>query len=247
MPSNLSKLLCGNYDPDSILGTTLSHLAETLEELEKELPKPFGSSEKPHRLYGPFLARGILEVGATILIARIDPFRILTLHKVQTQGKYEPTVKNQSSVSWQGDILTEKIENLWSTKQVPHKMSRALFSDYQDAILWKPAFEVFVDATTSSTHGSWTRELLRMEPDNFVPQMRQLASSAYSTASKGVHHEFVVKHASYYDDSTLRTLCETSVKVCASLGIVANFCTHLPWRLKESEALELFENIQYEQ
>ena len=55
-PTALAQLVCGNTNDGSALSTVLAHFSETISDLQKELPEPFGSNEFPHRLFGPFLA-----------------------------------------------------------------------------------------------------------------------------------------------------------------------------------------------
>jgi hypothetical protein len=244
----LTGLVCGNTTDSSALSSVLTHLRETIGEIQREFPQPFGVNETPHRLFCPFLARSILEVSAAAMIARIDPFRILTLREIQAQGAYDLGQKVGVSVQWTGDVLSKKNKkelDLWSIDQSPESMTRALLGDYHDIIFWRPAFLNFADACDQlQTPGSWTSELLSTEPESFIPKMRKLANSTYSNASKGVHHEFVVQRASYYDEMTLRTMCETSIKVISSLAVVANFCPYFAWRLDTSSALTAFERLQ---
>jgi hypothetical protein len=233
-------------DGHSDLDSALAHMRETLERLQQELPTPFGPRTSIHTLFGPYLARSILEVTCTALIARSDPFRILTLRQVQSQSAYEPGVRSASSIHWTGDILAEKnVTDPWSVAKRPDQMTRALLGDYQEIVLWKPAFTIFLDAVNErTTRGAWTRDLQQLAPERFVGWARQQAAVAYSQSSKGIHHEFVVKTTSYYDDATLRNLVENVMMVASTLAVVFNFSSHPVLPLEKQRALDIFESMQ---
>jgi hypothetical protein len=241
-------LVCGAIQGfASDLGNALSHMHDTLARLQRELPDPFGLQMDIHTLFGPYLARSILEVTGTALIARSDPFRILTLRQVQSNANYAPGARNASSIQWLGDILAEGSAKapLWATDRRADQMTRSLLGDYQAAVLWNPAFTRFLDAVGNRDNsGTWTRELQRLSPETFAPWARHQASDTYSSASKGVHHEFVVTMASYYDSATLMDLIESAVKVSSVLAVVFNFAEQAFLPLAPDLALDIFERLQ---
>ncbi len=234
------------FAESSDLDSALAHMRETIERIQQELPIPFGPRASIHSLFGPYLARSILEVTCTALIARSDPFRILTLRQVQSHSAYEPGARNASSIQWIGDILAkERVTDPWSAAKRTDQMTRALLGDYQEVVLWKPAFTNFLDAVNErTTQGTWTRDLQNIAPENFAAWARQQAATAYSSASKGIHQEFVIRTTSYYDDATLRNLIESAMMVASTLAVVFNFSSHPVLPLEKQQALDIFESMQ---
>jgi hypothetical protein len=141
-------------------------------------------------------------------------------------------------------VIAESKVELWAQDRKPEQMSRALLGDYVDAVVWQPAFEAFLDACAKGVLGPRASVLRGLEPKQFLPRTRGLAMKTFSMASKGVHHEFVLPHTSYYDDATVRVLVEDAVHTCADLGVVASCCEHMPFPLSREEALTIYEDIQ---
>src|SRR5579872_6688085 len=77
----LAQLLGGNWDERSDLGRIVGYLAKTLSDLLGQVTQlNFTDAGDPSVvILGPYLARGIPEVGFAILLARPDPFRVLVL------------------------------------------------------------------------------------------------------------------------------------------------------------------------
>lgn len=242
----LSQLVCGAPGgAHSRLGNALDHLRDTLDRLLSECPTPIGLAAGPHPLYSPFLARSILEVACTAMIARLDPFRILTLAELQSHSSYTPGKKVTAALQWQGDVLAESKEQLWTQDRKVEHMPRALLGEYQDAVFWQPAFEYFLDVV--ATRGSTSARVAALQGfqiNEFLPRIRAAAVRTYSAASKGIHHEFVLPLSSYYDPATLRSLLDDSIHIAADLGVVTNCCEHIAFRLEPVEAISLYEAIQ---
>ena len=240
-------LVCGET-PNSggDLGSALTHMRDTLTKIQLELPNPYGRRNDIHMLFGPYLARSILEITGTALIARSDPFRILTLRQVQSNANYTPGARNASSIQWRGDVVTDaRGKSLWDTDTRADQMTRALLGDYQAAVLWGPAFTNFIDAVNDrGVGGTWISELQQIRPDTFASWARQQAMATYSRASKGVHHEFVVAVASYYDSATLSDLIESAVKISSALAVVFNFSEQALLPLAPDLAIQIFDDLQ---
>ena len=86
--------------------------------------------------------------------------------------------------------------------------------------------------------------LLNTDPQGLVPQLRGIASETYSAASKGVHHEFVLSMAAYYDDATLEKLTEDSLWLVATMAVVANFDESTAFALTPSRSVKCYEESQ---
>ena len=242
-PSASSRLVCGRVTGHSPLAKTLSHLSETLDSLVKEFHKPYGSAEQVHPLFSPFLARSVLEISCTALIARLDPFRVLTLAAVQSHADYVLGKRAAAALQWQGDVMSDGKDKMGLQDRRPSDMSRALLGDTLEAIVWKPAFEAFLDTCSKMTLGPRAQSLQNLSAESFLPRSRGMASSTFSIASKGVHHEFVLPHTSYYDTTTLEVLVDDAMHICADLGVVANWCEHIPFSMPPIEALVIYEEI----
>jgi len=243
----LSALLCGASDGRSSLAGSLSHLSDTLVRLVAALPAPFGDDDDINPLYAPFLARSILEVSCAALIARLDPFRVLSLAQIQSQASYDPGRRIAASLQWQGDVVADAKQDVWSIDRKPEQMTRALLGDYQEAIVWRPAFDGLLDRMAELSPapvGRWSQELLTWPSEQFVPRTRVLAAKVYSLASKGIHHEFVLPRSSYYDIDTLTDLIEDTMRVSASLGLVVNYCDHAVFGVGHDDSISLFEALQ---
>lgn len=185
----------------------------------------------------------------TSLIGRRDPFRILTLAEIQSQGHDLSSGRVAAAIQWTGDVLAgTRVRNLWDSTKNAGDMTRALLGDYQDHIFWQPAFLRLSDHLASSggtlTYGDWTRRLLNTDPQGLVPQLRGLASETYSAASKGVHHEFVLSMAAYYDDATLEKLTEDALWLVATMAVVANFDESIAFALTPSRSMKCYEELQ---
>lgn len=239
------ELICGTPTGDSQLAKSLSHLTSTLSKLLAELPPPYGNAIKLSELSTPFLSRSILEVSFTALVARIDPFRVLTIGGAQTHATYDPGIPSGLAFRWQGDVLSDGKSDLWSAKLKPNEVSRALLGDYQERFVWKPAFQRFIDyLNTRSVTGDWSAELATVGIEGFVPRFRTTASGVFSRTSKGVHHEYVLPPATYFDESSLRDLLDDTLMTVISFATVANFCEHLCFKVDEPKAFDIFESLQ---
>lgn len=229
-----------------MLAASLEHLSQTLTLVLKELPSPFGEGSSYHPLYSPFLARSLLEVSFTALVARSDPFRISTIAYSQSHSAYTAGEPNSLAFRWQGDVLLEAdAKKNWVQNAKPREISRSLLGDCQDQVFWRSSFIRFLDAAGDVAQPTaWMVELLGLSAETFTPYMRSRASRLFSSASKGVHHEFVIPISSYYDQATLAEMVEEAIRLVASLAVVANFCEHYSFRVSEAEALDIFQKVQ---
>lgn len=244
---DLTTLVCGGNDTDTgELADSMGHIRNSLYHIQRELPKPYGSNTSINQVYIPFLVRSILELSFTALIARLDPFRILTLRQVQLQGNYSTDSRNASSIQWSGDIVSrEGGSPSWSTETKPEKMSRSLLGEYQGEVVWKTAFIRLLDMLSeNASQGDCSRELQQTTPESFLPKYRQEAVTLYSSASKGIHHEFVVPVSSYFDEDTLRDMVESAVKIVSIFSAVVHFSEHALYSLDHATALTIFESLE---
>ncbi len=243
----LAQLLGGNWDERSDLGRIVGYLAKTLSDLLGQVTQlNFTDAGDPSVvILGPYLARGIPEVGFAILLARPDPFRVLVLRQVQQPPDYEIDIRNTCALQWKGDFLAEeKVESLWKASRKPRAMTRALLGDYHDHVFWRPGLLSFLDRLPDERGGQWLSTLRLISPDTFTAQMRSRAERAYTACSKGVHHEFVIPQSAYFDSQQMRALLTEVLEISATLGLVFNSGHHVPFCHGREEALTQFEGIQ---
>ena len=243
----LGRLLGGEWASASDLGTIVGYLADTLTGLIGQVTKlNFADpADADVAILGPYLARGILEVGFAMLLARLDPFRVLVLRRIQQSPDYEIELRSNCALQWRGDFLAdERVEQLWKSVRKPKDMTRALLGDYHDHVFWRPSFVSLLDGAPDGRGGEWLSALRLISPDSFAAQMRSRAERAYTACSKGVHHEFVIPLSSYYDAQQMLDLLTEVVEVSATLGLVINCGVHIPFCLAKEQALAHFETIQ---
>lgn len=138
--SALAKLLCGNVVPDGGgIDEVLSHLSVSIDNVVKELVTLQSLSDNQISLFAPFLGRSILELGCTALIARLDLFRVLLLRECQKQPNYQIDKPNKCSIHWKGDVLADKVTDIWADKSMQNP-TRALLGDYYRTLIWSANF-----------------------------------------------------------------------------------------------------------
>jgi hypothetical protein len=245
---DLAQLVCGAPEPGSTLTEILDHLAVTLASICKEMKSLQNEPIDAQRLalVGPFLGRSLLEVSFTALLGRLDPFRVLVIREMQMRPDFSHEKRNLASIQWTGDIHSEKkVEDLWRQDRSVKDMTRALLGDYYEHLFWRRAFQSLVDLVPDARGGDWMRTLRLINPDSFIPRMKQQSASIYSTCSKAVHHEFVVPAASYYD-SQIKEQLRSAIELVSSVALTANASKDILFALPIESALTCFERIQDE-
>jgi hypothetical protein len=242
--SALAKLLCGNivasggeiYEVLSYLSTSIDNVVNELETLES-------MSSNQISLYAPFLGRSILELGCTALIARLDPFRVLLLRKHQMQPDYDRSKSNKSSIRWQGDVLADKVANLWSDKSLQNH-TRGLLGDYYKDVIWEPNFNNLLDSIQDVNGDIWIEDLRQKTFERFYNESLNDFSSLYSELSKGIHHELVIPLSSTFDQETTRELIKKTVRNIANFGLFVSVLSHTLNKLDVEEAIATYKEIQ---
>ena len=243
---SLSHLVCGVPSGNGDLAICLKHLGSDFVDSRRLSGSARARVRTVDRLLSPFLARSVLEVACTSIIARWDPFRVLALAKIQSQGAYDPSRKVGSAIQWSGDVLAKSPggPNLWDTEKKPDSFDRALLSDHQGEILWQPAFAMLLDHLAGYSGASQSlQDLVNIEPRAIVPRLRGTAGRLYSRASKGIHHEFVLSLSSYYDDATLAELANETLWVAATMGLIINFSENAAFRITHNRAVTIYEEL----
>lgn len=242
--SPLAKLLCGNVVLDGgDIDEVLSHLSASIDNVIQELLTLESLSDNQISLFAPFLGRSILELGCTALIARLDPFRVLLLRECQKQQNYPIDKPNKSSIRWQGDVLAERVTNLWDDKSLQNP-TRALLGDYYKKLIWSANFNKMLDAIQDVSGDEWIVDLRRKNFDEFYNRTVSDFSSLYSQLSKGIHHELVIPLSSALDRATTRQLIEKTVRNIATLGLIVSVVSHALNKLDIEVAIAAYKEIQ---
>lgn len=245
--TDLATLICGGQAIDDAaseceFSKILIHLRSVLKTTLTEIQ--WLSNEPPSRiaLYGPFLARSLLEVAVTAIIGRMDPTRLLVVKRTQEHGNYDTRKSWNSAIRWQGDVLDEKVQDLWTPKRSYKDMTKALFGDYYVEIYWTPAFNRLSEQ--NFTGGSWLAEIKGQTITTFAATRRDSIGKLYSELSKGVHSEFVIPPGSMYDKLTVSNLVANVTKILSELGLLTNLLPHIAYALPKIDALEIFNEIE---
>jgi hypothetical protein len=246
MPSDITRLTCGDPDPASELGQVLTHIGNMIDVIMAEVMSFSDRSDSHVTLYGPFLGRSMLEQTVTALIARFDPFRVLVIREMQRSPDYQAGVRLRSAIQWRGDVISEgKVANLWSPEKSMDGITRALLGDYFEHTIWKPAFAVLLDSPDPLPPGPWAQELQMRAPEGLVPWLRLDLASVYSSLSKGVHHEFVIPPEKLYDRQTVITYLHDAIRLSSHLGLLSHMVAHCSFVIPRQHALANYNSLQY--
>jgi len=248
MSRNLTKLICGAANDASDLCKVISHLGQTLDLLLEQARWLSEQDDKKVAAFGPYIGRSLLEIAVTAIAARLDPFRVLVLRRVQMEQDYNIRNTYRSAVRWQDDILGDKKNNdMWSPTVRFSEVSRALLGDYYDNVYWQAAQQILIDQTDTLDGGDWLGELRLIEPCQFTPRIKSESAKLYSSLSKGVHQEFVVPLATKYDRATVQDLINNVLRVIGHLGLVSHFVLHSPFRHAPTDAIVMYKAVQIEE
>lgn len=253
MSTQLRYLLCGDSARTSTGGRLseleeiLCHIGESIDGVIKHLR--WVGKQPPARLalLGPFLGRSLLEVGLTAVVARLDPMRLLAVREVQSRPDYTTEKAWKSAIHWQGDIVPKRGGDPGTKKKTdnpdPSDMSRALFGDDFDRLLWVPATERLLTLVGGST-SPWIAALATTGSENFGPRKRSEMDRIYSALSKGIHHEFVMAPGVLYDRTTVADLVQRVVQAVAEVGLVSHFVPGAAFQWNAQKALSLFSKVE---
>lgn len=242
--SALAKLLCGHIvtGKDGI-DEVLNHLSTSIDNVVKELITIESLDSDQISLFAPFLGRSLLELGCTALIARLDPFRILLLRECQQQPNYQLDKSNKSSIRWQGDILADKVSDIWADKSLQNP-TRALLGDYYKTLIWAANFDKLQDAIADVSGDEWISALRQKDFERFYNETLNDFSSLYSEFSKGVHHELVIPMSSAFSKETIKQPIEKTVRNIATLGLFVSLINHTLNKLDIQSAITAYKEVQ---
>jgi hypothetical protein len=155
-------------NPGSQIEECFSHIGAVLVTYLSEINKIILSGSDTNTiLFVPMLARGLIEGACLALSGRLDATRLLVLRGIQMSPDYNVGDVHKASFRWQGDVLGEKVDNLWAEKSAISPQ-RALLGDYYDNLYWRNAFSLMIDETTTVRPGAWLSKIKRLDEKAFV-------------------------------------------------------------------------------
>ena len=245
--NDLAHLVCGNFQHHQSLEDMYKVLFNKIGSMETRLYNLVSSgTEEDLTVLGPYFARNILETTCSILIGRIDPYRLIYVQKVQSL-EFSINSKSKSAISWAGDVFGKDKNSknkLWDSEKEYNSDGRAMLSLQYGEIYWNPAYKKLIDDTDYLTDASLENYRMRIEsPENFIKYLRSECSSLYSSLSKGVHSELVMDSAIIYDKSTVIDLIYRTFKMCSTLGMVSHYIDLSICTIDKNTAFEYYRKI----
>ncbi|WP_135811469.1 hypothetical protein [Bacillus cereus] len=244
----MGKLICGNYEQYDSLKNFYDVLNHNLNTMENRLDKLIEEDDEQElTILGPYFARNILETTCNALLGRLDPFRIIFVHKIQSSESFEIGVKVKGAINWASDIFGNddtKSDKLWNHEKDFNKVGRALFGPYYGFIYWNPAYKMLIDDGDYVDEESLTQYRTGIDdPEKFILYLRSKCSSIYSSLSKGIHSELLIKPDIMYDKTTVLDLINETVKMCALLGLISHYIDTSHCKIDTAEAFEHFKSL----
>ncbi|WP_273127589.1 hypothetical protein [Bacillus weihaiensis] len=246
--NSLAHLICGDYTQHKSIENLYKVLFHNISNMETRLGRVIINGEPGDlTVLGPYYARNLIETTCSALLGRIDPFRLIYVQKVQSVEGFNIGSKAKGAISWSGDIF-EKNEtnasNLWHPDREFNKVGRAFFGNHYSEIFWNPAFKSLIDDTNYLSETSLEYFRTHIEsPDKFTMFLRQKSSTLYSSLSKGIHSELVIKPEIVYDDTTVIELVNDTFQICSILGIVSHYIDFSICRLPIDNAFQYYNDL----
>lgn len=241
--SVIGTLMCGRPKGATKADKTLQHLSKTIDTFSSKgiryLNQGFSDEAK---YFSAFCARVVLENSSAALVGRLDPFRLLYLSEFQSQSDFQHGSPAKSGFRWQGDVMNPEkplgVDRIWSGDIETGKISRSLFSEHFDHLIWRPAYSGLLDEIQTSGRSGFD-ELTQIEPEAFVPRMKGQFSQLYSSLSKGVHWDFFNSEIEY-DEATLKARLQELFSQISILGLTSHFIPTAYSSLDVADALEVY-------
>ncbi|PEF55714.1 hypothetical protein CON32_22955 [Bacillus cereus] len=246
--NSLANLICGDYGQHQSIENLYQVLFHNISNMENRIGKLFENGESTDlTVLGPYFARNILETTCAALVGRLDPFRLIYVQKVQSLESFTIGSKAKGAISWFGDVFEKNetdVNNLWNPDKEFVKVGRGLFGNHYGEVFWNPAFKNLIDAPNYSSEGSLEYFRTQIEsPEKFTLFIRQKSSALYSSLSKGIHSELVVRPEIIYDETTVTELINDTFQICSILGMVSHFIDFSICRLPTDSAFEHYKGL----
>lgn len=250
--SDLSTLSCGAYENYSNCNDVFGNIFNIISDMETRLLELPHDNDETLKLLGPFYARTLLENVCISLVGRFDPFRLLFVKNVQKQDTFGISSRSKAAIQWFGDIFEQGLdrnelvpEKMWSSNKEFRSIGRGLLGDYYGEVYWKPAFIELLDDETNYLDRPYLGDEFRnIPPEHFMSQIRQRFSGIYSSLSKGVHSELVIKADIIYDRTTVIQLVSDVMNYSAFLSLLSHKICSTICRLDFQVAVERYVAIK---
>lgn len=239
-------LICGEPTSDMhVFGDVLSNLSSKIAKLTNLTIEYDWDSDRAN-FEIPFYGRNVLESTLTALLGRIDPFRLITVYKVQGDASYDLGKRALIAVEWSGDIIAKsRSGNLWSCESKKDTFDRALLGNHIGELIWKPAFSELSDFLVNKDYESdWLDEILTEDENSNFEKSKSMAIRLFSSFSKGVHSECLVDINTMLDIVTLKILIKDMYKLCATLGLLSHFIGYIMPIVERNRALTMFLDVE---
>jgi hypothetical protein len=166
---------------------------------------------------------------------------MLYLSEFQAQPEYEHGRRAKSAFAWAGDVMPDEkaAQLLWSLDTELPRISRALFSKHLEHIYWKPAVEQMLDFVSTLPHDPLLAEILAIDAETYVGEVRGRSAQLYSTLSKGVHWEFFTS-ALLFDELTVKSAIRDTCLLVSRLGLISHFVPTAYASLAPREAVSCY-------
>lgn len=243
MANALARLLCGQIDSNYEIDQILSHLKSSLEKVIKEVQELSDVDDEKLTLYGPYLGRAMMELATTVMLARLDPLRVLIVKGRQSQSTYELEKPQKASLKWQGDVMAESVSDLWADKSLSNP-TRAILGAYNVELVLKASAQCLLDEVEEDTIGDWYQELTSHDSNSLVEMLKSKLGSLYSALSKGIHHELLVPIESMLDRDTVITKLNDTIFVIATLGLIVSRVPHVYARCNIETNFQLYKSVK---
>jgi hypothetical protein len=225
---SIANIACGDYTLMTTIKDVYQVLYDNITQLETRLWELPLQPDQEITILGPFFARNMLETICTALVGRLDPFRLLYVKEVQQRDGFNLGSRSNSAIAWFGDIFEAGLEakdlkpdKMWNPNKKFGDVGRGLLGDYYGHIFWNPAYQLLLDETLEYSVDPIDYYRVSINsPDKFIKYIRQKASTLYSSLSKGVHSEIVVRPEIIYDKPTVLQLVSDTIELCAILCLV---------------------------
>ena len=224
----LNPLICGDFKSFDSLNEFYEVISENVNTMASRIERIITEdNEEDFQVLMPFLLRNLLETTCNSILGRLDPFRIIYVHRVQKSDKFEVGVKVDSALSWASDIFgndSTKTDQMWKPEKKFDGISRALFSPYFGQVYWNVAFNKMIDdGTLSSEEALSDYRQESYKPEIFIQVIRSKCSTLYSSLSKGIHSELLINKDILYDRDTVVSLINDTIEICSLLGLLTNY------------------------
>ncbi|POZ56223.1 hypothetical protein LYSIN_01006 [Lysinibacillus sphaericus] len=246
----LSELLVGNIveNETSDIIKIRNNLKDTIDNFCIEL-LDLDLENSKQRLLAPFYARTILEASMTILLLRVDPFRIMSIYKVQSSSKYDVTKKSNVALLWTGDVIaaSRAKDDIWNPENKVSDFDRALLGKHWGELLWIPSLTKIQDYIAENTIESiWLSNFLSEEATAYYERIKTDSMKLFSFFSKGIHYEFLIDIESTYDKLTMQNNLYSMFQKLSLLALVSHFDSIVNHNLNKEDSINLYLNVEEE-